>query len=123
MEPMHKSENYWVPRNQNGRIDYHILTTGLTGHGVPAVRYDDQANSRDRGLIVFTAGGGPCRSSGHSPYLTMSVSTALVLVDLLLAAIVDARIAEGADLRPVPHRDITWDRCTCALCADDGAVR
>lgn len=116
MTSMHKCEGYWVSGNGAERVDY--FQTGRQGQGdrgfgSPGVRYKDLSGTPDRVLVTF---GGHHSSGGPYPNLVMSVATAEVLVELLQAAITDARIANGEPLPPISYRDITSEPCTCAEC-------
>ncbi|MFE9582464.1 hypothetical protein ACFYO1_39240 [Nocardia sp. NPDC006044] len=117
---MVQAENYWVSRDPGCRVAFQVMGTGVKGHGSTAVRYVPQgacqytAEGEYEGLVWLTLGGH--HGAGRMPLLIMSVDAAEELAGLLTAAVRDGRIAEGAALEPIPHRDITCDPCGCSEC-------
>lgn len=114
---MVKAEGYWVARDPQCRMGFHISGTRIKGYGAPGVRYADGGFDEFAGLVVFTLGGH--HATGRMPFLAMSVDAAQELVQLLRAAVRDGRIAQGELLEPIGFRDITFDGCTCAECDDE----
>ncbi|WP_280446326.1 hypothetical protein [Nocardia brasiliensis] len=119
-QEMVQAEGYWVPRDPQSRIGFHISGTRINGYGAPGVRFTADQFSEFAGQIVFTLGGHHIK--GRMPFLAMSVDTAEELVQLLAAAVRDARIAQGAALEPIAFRDITFDGCACTDCDDEVAA-
>lgn len=113
---MHKDQNYWVPQNNDGRIDY-TLPGQASGYGVPGMRVNNRPLPGDSGPILLSLGGAPCQSSGNDLWMTMSIATALELLTMLSATVLDALAAEGVPIEPLQFRDITLDRrCRCGAC-------
>ncbi|MFE3057184.1 hypothetical protein [Nocardia sp. NPDC059239] len=122
LDSMVKRENYWVPRDDSLVLDF-VDHPGACRHGAldpirlqawgsPGVRFGCREGARCND-VVLTFGGHHC--DGTMPTLLMSLNMAQELSDMLAAAVVDGRIAQGAPLEPIPFRDITLEPCGCEV--------
>ncbi|CAM4497626.1 hypothetical protein NONI108955_36150 [Nocardia ninae] len=112
---MVQAQNYWVSGDPSCRVSFQIFGTRVNGYGSTAVRYVPEGEYE--GLVWLTLGGH--HTGGLMPLLIMSVDAAAELSELLAAAVIDGRIAQGVALQPIPHRDITCESCQCPDCDDE----
>ncbi|MFI6870867.1 hypothetical protein [Nocardia sp. NPDC050406] len=129
---MRQAENYWVPRDDNMYARYTIPVLaprnpdarevlnawGVKGWGTPAVRYRHEIDGAMRQIMMVFGGLHSSAPEVRSPVVWMDLDTAEELVEMLQAAIIDGRRANGAPDESIPFRDITLEPCRCNVCGD-----
>ncbi|MGW0250818.1 hypothetical protein ACWDYH_29720 [Nocardia goodfellowii] len=120
---MYQAEGYWVVPDGGGQIQFRSLRDGqyeTDSYGSAGVRYYRDFLGEGEAIVIAT--GGPTQhTSGTAPTVTLTVGSAVGLIDNLKAAVRDARIADGEPLEPLTYADITCKPCSCWRCRIGGA--